>query len=119
MGVFPFDTVSCFSLVISVFMVVDDTAFHDLPCVLLAGKVIPSSFCFRLGSDRKLWRLTLYQEKKIVCVDEVVRKENVAFVRLGRLKTGKTIRIKGCRDSLGFFLGTDYTDNTVFNELEP
>lgn len=116
---FPFDTVTCLSLVISVFMVVDDTAFHDLPCVLLAGKVIPSSFCFRLGSDRKLWRLTLYQEKKIVCVDEVVRKENVAFVRLGRLKTGKTIGIKGCRDSLGFFLGTDYTDNTAFNELEP
>ena len=80
LGVLSFDTVACLSLVISVFMVVDDTPFYDLSCVLLAGKVIPSSFRFRLGSDRELRRYALYQKKKIVCMDEVVREENVAFI---------------------------------------
>ena len=83
LGVLPSDPVAGLGFVSGIFLVVDDTSIHDIPYILLAGKNVSSPFSIRLGSDRELWRLTLYPEKKIVCMDEVVWKENFAFVRLG------------------------------------
>lgn len=94
---FPADAVACRGLVVRLFMVVDGASFRDLSSFLLAGEVVPSSFRFRLGSDGELRRYALSQKAEIVCVDEVVWKKDIAFVRLGRLKSvsGLTTEVLG------------------------
>lgn len=69
--------------------------------LLYWAEMVRTSFLVWLGSTGILWWYPLFKETKILCLDEMVWKKNIATLRMGRLNT---VNIKITGNAIGTYL---------------
>lgn len=75
--------VAGFGIIFMVIMVVHVNSFVCISYSLLVGANVEESFNIRLGSVKALWRYALFEEKKILQLDEALLQEKTARFKMG------------------------------------